>query len=284
VRRRRSRLPRRSRVAPGRHVPHRTAATDATDPGFFAGLPPRVLAHRGLALEAPENTLLAFRAAVSVGATHLETDVHASADGIAVISHDADLLRSAGVAMRIDQLTLAELQEIDLGSAQTIPTLAEALAAFPEARFNIDLKSDAVVGPAVDAIRASGATNRVLVASFDNRRRRRAIRALPGVATSASTLPVAAALLAGALGLTPLARWLLRHVQAVQVPERLRGVRVISPRMVRVLQSAEVEVHVWTVNDRADMRRLLDIGVDGLITDRADLALELLGNGSSSRE
>ncbi|MET4705709.1 glycerophosphodiester phosphodiesterase [Frigoribacterium sp. UYMn621] len=244
--------------------------------GFFVGPLPRVLAHRGLATDAPENTLLAFFSALAIGVTHLETDVHASADGIAVISHDPDLARTAGIAGRVEELTFAELQEVDLGHGQTYPSLEEALVAFPEARFNIDLKSDAVVRPAVEAILSASATHRVLVTSFDNARRLRAVRALPGVATSASAVPFAGALFAVTLGLVPLARRLLRDVQAVQVPERVRGIRVITARTVRLLKRAGVEVQVWTVNEPDDMRRLLDLGVDGLITDRADLALRLL--------
>ena len=252
--------------------------------GFFAGPLPRVLAHRGLATDAPENTLLAFHCALAIGVTHLETDVHSSADGVAVISHDPDLTPVAGPARRIDELDFAELRETDLGHDQTYPSLEEALLAFPGARFNIDLKSDAAVSPAVEAILRAKAVDRVLVASFDNSRRLRAVRALPGVATSASTGPFALALFAVKLGLVPIAGRLLRDVQAVQVPERLRGVRVISPRTVRLLKRAGVEVHVWTVNNPDDMRRLLDLGVDGLITDRADLALAVVEAGSRSRE
>lgn len=252
--------------------------------GFFAGPLPRILAHRGLATDAPENTLLAFLSALALGITHLETDVHASADGVAVISHDADLARTSGIMGRVDELDFAELHKVDLGHGQTYPGLEEALRAFPEARFNIDLKSDAVVVPAVAAILGAGAVHRVLVTSFDNGRRLRAVRALPGVATSASAVPFAAALFAVKLGIVPLARRLLRDVQAVQVPETLRGVRVISPRTVRLLRRAGVEVHVWTINDPEDMRRLLDLGVDGLVTDRADLALEVVRAGHFNRE
>jgi glycerophosphoryl diester phosphodiesterase len=251
--------------------------------GFFAGPLPRILAHRGLATDAPENTLLAFAAALALGITHLETDVHASADGVAVISHDADLARTAGIMGRIDELSFAELQKVDLGHGQNYPSLQEALLAFPEARFNIDLKSDAAVAPAVNAIVRAQATRRVLVTSFDNARRLRAVRLLPGVASSASAVPFAAALVAVKLGIVPLARHLLRGVQAVQVPERMWGVRVVSPRSVRLLKRAGVEVHVWTINDPADMRRLLDLGVDGLVTDRADLALEVIATGQSTK-
>ena len=248
----------------------------APEVGFFAGPLPRILAHRGLATTAPENTLLAFAAAIALGITHLETDVHASKDGIAVISHDADLARTAGIAGRIDEFPFTELQKVDLGYGQNYPGLQEALLAFPEARFNIDLKSDAAVAPTVDAIRSAQATRRVLVTSFDNARRQRAVRLLPGVATSASALPFSVALVAVKIGIIPLARHLLRGVQAVQVPERMWGVRVISPRSVRLLKRASVEVHVWTINDPVDMRRLLNLGVDGLVTDRADVALGVI--------
>ena len=252
--------------------------------GFFAAPLPRIFAHRGLATGAPENTILAFAAAHALGITYLETDVHASADGVAVISHDADLVRTAGIVGRIDELAFAELKKVDLGHGQSYSSLHEVLLAFPEARFNIDLKSDAAVAPAVEAIRRAKAIQRVLVTSFDNARRRRAVRLLPGVVSSASAVPFAAALVAVKLGIVPLVRHLLRGVQAVQVPERLWGVRVVSPRSVRLLKRAGVEVHVWTINDPADMRRLLDLGVDGLVTDRADLALEVVAAGRSSRD
>lgn len=244
--------------------------------GYFAGTLPRVLAHRGLALEVPENTLLAFLSALAVGVTHLETDVHASADDIAVISHDDDLQRVLGRADRIDSLRFAELQKIELGSGQQFCSLADALDAFPDARFNIDLKSEASVLPAVRAIRAAKAVDRVLVTSFSNRRQADAVRLLPGVATSASAATFGRAIATVRLGLSPLTGYVLRRAQAVQVPERFRGIPIITPRTVRALHAAEVEVHVWTVNDPQEMTRLLDLGVDGLITDRADLALDLI--------
>ncbi|GAB2459701.1 glycerophosphoryl diester phosphodiesterase [Conyzicola lurida] len=235
-----------------------------------------MLAHRGLALEAPENTLLAFLAAVGLGIDHVETDVHASKDGVAVISHDPDLRRVAGVDGRVGDLSLARLQKVDLGRDQTFCTLAEALDAFPDARFNIDIKSADAVGPTVRAIRDLRAVDRVLVTSFSESRRRAAVRELPGVATSASSSVFAAALVAGKLRAAPLLRAALRGVDAVQIPESYRGVSIVTERMVELLHSAKVEVHVWTVNDAPAMHRLLDIGVDGIVTDRADIALGVL--------
>jgi len=235
-----------------------------------------VLAHRGLALEAPENTMLAFAAALGVGVTHIETDVHASSDGVAVISHDPDLARVAGIEGRVDALGFARLREIDLGHGQSFCSLAEALDAFPETRFNIDIKSPDAVAPAVAAVLDAKAVDRVLVTSFSEARRRAAVRQLPGVATSASSSLFATALVAGKARSAPLLRRILRGIDAVQIPEQYSGVQIVTERMIRLLHSAKVEVHVWTVNDAPAMHRLLDLGVDGIVTDRADIALGVL--------
>lgn len=243
---------------------------------YFSPARPRVLAHRGLATEAPENSLLAFAHAVAVGVAHIETDVHVSADGIAVIAHDPDLARVAGDPVRVDELTAAQLAAIDLGDGQHMPTLAEALEAFPEVRFNIDLKTAGAVAPAVDSVRQARAEERVLLTSFSERRRRAALRLLPGVATSASGLRFAAALLAASARFEPGVRGALRGLHAVQIPARAIGLDTIAPSRLRAYQRAGVEVHVWTVNEEPEMRRLLALGIDGLVTDRADVAMEVV--------
>jgi len=244
---------------------------------YFEPALPRVIAHRGLAIEAPENSLLAFAHALAVGAAHLETDVHASADGVAVVAHDADLSRVAGRPQRVGDLTAADLARLDLGQSQHMPTLAEALSAFPEARFNIDLKSANAVDAAVAAIRAARAEDRVLLTSFSERRRRAALAQLPGVATSASGPRFAAALLASVLRGGPLVKAALRGLHAVQIPTRAIGLDTVSPARIRAFHAAGVEVHVWTINDETEMRRLLSLGVDGIVTDRADVAVEVVG-------
>lgn len=247
-------------------------------PPFFGAPPPRVLAHRGLALDAPENTLLAFAAAVGIGITHVETDVHASADGVAVVAHDADLSRVAGSAARVDHLTVRELGELDLGQGQHMPTLAEALDGFPDTFFNIDLKSMQAVAPAVAAISAVRAHDRVLLTSFSERRRRAALRLLPSVATSASGPRFAAALLASVVRGGPVVRAALKGLHAVQIPERALGLETVSPARIRAFHAAGVEVHVWTINDAETMRRLFERGVDGIVTDRADVGLEVVAS------
>lgn len=244
--------------------------------GYLSPAPPRILAHRGFARDAPENTLPAFAAALEIGADYLETDVRASADGVAVLSHDADLFRLTGRRVPVRALTAAQLRRVDLGGGQGFTTLAEALDAFGGARFNIDVKAAEAVAPTVAAIRAAAADDRVLVTSFSDARRRALVGQLPGVASSASFRMAALALSAAACGLPGVLSRLLRTVDALQIPEVRGGIRLVTAGSVRRLQAAGVEVHVWTVNAEADMRRLLALGVDGLVTDRADLALRIV--------
>lgn len=238
--------------------------------------PPRALAHRGLALRAPENTLLAFADAVAAGATHIETDVRVSRDGVAVLCHDEDLRRIAGRDERVHRLTVAELGRVPLGEDQELCSLSEALAAFPDTRFNLDIKSPAAVGATVRAVLAADAVDRVLITSFSERRRRAAARQLPGVASSPGTALVTVVVLLAALGLRPLLRRALRGIVAVQVPPRRLGIRFTTRRLLRALHHAGVEVHLWTLNDREAIRAAYSLGVDGVVTDRVDVALEVL--------
>ncbi len=233
-----------------------------------------MLAHRGLAIEAPENTLLAFAKALAVGVTHVETDVHVSADGVAMISHDPDLMRLVGRRATVGQLTAAELRRIDLGHGQGYCSLADALDGFPDVRFNIDVKIGGAVAPTVEAIRATGATSRVLIGSFSPERRIAATRMLPGVATSISARGAVAAVAAARNGAVRTVRRILRDVQAVQLPEIVLRMRAFTPRTIAAFHAAGVEVHAWTINEPGDMDRLLALGVDGLVSDRSDLAIE----------
>lgn len=243
---------------------------------YLSPAPPRVLAHRGLALEAPENTLLAFLHAVNAGATHIETDVHGSADGVAIVSHDEDLTRIAGRDVAVRQLTASELRRVQLGSAQGFSSLAEALDAFPETRFNIDVKSADAIPGTIQAVRDTNAAKRVLIGSFSTSRRLKTIRELPGVATSLSSSGVLQAVHAARAGAVSLLTRLLRDVDAVQLPPTVGGASIVTPRAIRSFHAAGVEVHIWTINDPEHMVRLLDAGVDGIVTDRADLALPIV--------
>lgn len=236
-----------------------------------------MLAHRGLALEAPENTLLAFAKAIALGVTHLETDVHGSADGVSMISHDPDLSRLTGRKAQVGHLTSHELRRVQLGAGQGFCSLADALDAFPEARFNIDIKADSAIAPTVAAIRDARATARVLIGSFSPARRLAVVSRLPGVATSISSRGAIAAVSAARTpGGLPTLRRILRDVHAVQFPLSILGMRTMTPRTVAAFHATGVEVHAWTINDEATMNRLLDLGVDGLVTDRADLGMAVL--------
>jgi glycerophosphoryl diester phosphodiesterase len=239
---------------------------------FTPATAPRVIAHRGFAADAPENTLLAFERALALGVTHLETDVRATRDGTPVLWHDKTVYRVGGRGGRIADLDLGQLRSIELGAGQRVATLREALEAFPDARFNIDVKSLDAADGCVAVIENAGAEHRVLLTSFSERRRARAVRALPGVATSASAPRLAVAVLACRLGITPLARVALRGIDAVQMPDRVLRVRTTTPRMIRRLHRAVREVHVWTINDPRTMRELVRAGVDGIVTDRSDEA------------
>jgi glycerophosphoryl diester phosphodiesterase len=243
-----------------------------------------VFAHRGLAIEAPENTLLAFARALAAGVTHIETDVHASADGVAIISHDPDLERLVGRKVSVAQLTSFELRRIDLGYDQTYSTLAEALDGFPDVRFNIDIKVAAAVDPTVEAILEAGATDRVLIGSFGARRRLAAVRRLRGVATSVSARGAVAAVAAARAGAIPALRRVLRDVHAVQLPTSILGINPFSSRAIASFHEVGIEVHAWTINEPGEMDRLLEAGVDGLISDRADLALDAVERFQTARK
>lgn len=240
-------------------------------------------AHRGGAfhpeLEGLENTLVAFRHAVDLGYGHLETDVHVTRDGHLLAFHDRVLDRVTDGTGEVADLTLAQVRGSLVGSREPVPLLADLLDAFPTARFNVDLKSDGAVDALADLVRAREAHDRLLVGSFSPRRLRRFRRLTQGrVATSAHPLEVLA------FCVVPSGRLLRlltrRQVAALQVPERLpRGpvpVRVLSARLVRRAHAAGAHVHVWVVDAPADMDRLLDLGVDGLMTDRTDLLREVL--------
>lgn len=251
---------------------------------FFTSAPPRVLAHRGLAIDAPENTLLAFAKAVELGVTHLETDVHGSADGVAMISHDPDLTRLVGRKTRVEQLSARDLRGIDLGHGQGFCSLADALDAFPDARFNIDIKASTAIVPTISAIRDARATDRVLIGSFSPGRRLAVVRQLPGVATSISSR---GAIVAVSAARTPggqaTVRRVLRDVGAVQFPLSILRMPTMTARTIAAFHAAGVEVHAWTINDETTMEHLLDLGVDGLVTDRADLAIGVLGRRAQAR-
>jgi glycerophosphoryl diester phosphodiesterase len=234
----------------------------------FLDAPPLAFAHRGGAAAGDENTAEAFGRAVALGYRYLETDVHATADGVPVVLHDPDLARVSGNAGLVAGLRWADLTTVRVGGAAAVPRLDDVLAAWPRIRFNIDVKADAAAGPAVAAVQRAGAGDRVLLASFDDARLAR-LRALAGprVASSLGRRAVArlrAVSLAG-LRFRPAA-----GVVAAQVPVRHGRLRVVDRRLLACAHRAGLQVHVWTIDDPEEMRRLLDLGVDGIMTDRIE--------------
>lgn len=251
--------------------------------------PPLGLAHRGFTPPRPgrprhawENTVAAFTAARATGLRHLELDVHATRDGVCAVVHDPDLRRVAGVAARVADLDWSDVRRIRVGGEHPVPRLEEVLDAVPDAVLSVDCKTSATVAPLVATLRSRPRADRerVLVASFDGRRSATVARAVPGVARSAGTVGVLVARLAAALPGPALRRVLAgcaaRGADAFQVPERHGRLRVVTPRFVALAHDIGVQVHVWVVDEAHDMRRLLDLGVDGLVSDRADLLARVL--------
>jgi len=244
-------------------------------------------AHRGGAyhpeIEGLENTLAAFKHAVALGYDYLETDVHVTRDGYLLAFHDAVLDRVSDRQGEIARSTYAEVREALVGGREEVPTLGRLFDEFPEVRFNIDIKSDGAVPVLVSFIEARGAWDRVLVGSFSPRRIGTFRRLTRGrVPTSASPIEVACFL---AVPSGRLANLLTRgRVAAFQVPHRRGPLRVAGRALVRRAHAAGKHVHVWTVDDPAEMRELLDRGVDGLFTDRTDLLKEVLVERGQWRE
>ncbi|MCK6065207.1 MULTISPECIES: glycerophosphodiester phosphodiesterase family protein [Microbacterium] len=245
---------------------------------------PRVLAHRGLvtpdaaAAGVVDNSFAAVAAAHAAGVEFVESDCHLTADGVVVLLHDDDLSRIAGDPRRVADLRLHELADL-LADRGGLLTLEQALDAFPEVRFNLDVKADGAE-EAVGRLVAPHA-ERVLLTSFSDERRLAALAAaeragapiLPATSPGSRTLGrLLAALTVRSRRATDTA---LRGLDALQIPERHRRLRVLTPRLLDAAHAHDVEVHVWTVNDPEDMRRLRRAGVDGLVTDRADVALAL---------
>ncbi|MEV7450916.1 glycerophosphodiester phosphodiesterase [Streptomyces nigra] len=228
---------------------------------------PLPFAHRGGAADGLENTALQFRRAVEQGYRYIETDVHTTRDGRLVAFHDATLDRVTDGAGRIADLPWAEVRQARVAGREPVPLFEELLETFPEVRWNVDLKAEPALHPFLELIERANAWDRVCVGSFSEARVARAQRlAGPRLATSYGTR--------GVLNLR-LRSWgvpaaLRRSAVAAQVPEAQSGVQVVDHRFVRTAHARGLQVHVWTVNDPERMHRLLDLGVDGIMTDHID--------------
>jgi glycerophosphoryl diester phosphodiesterase len=243
---------------------------------FLDAPTPHAFAHRGGAATAGnvgiENSLAAFAHAYDLGYRYFETDVRGTADGVVYAVHDDALHRLTGTADRIDALTSESLDLQRLDQREPLARLDALYEQFPLARLNIDLKADDVVEIACRVVEAHDAADRTCLASFSHRRLRRARRRLPAVATSASVVEVVAVRLLP----LPLLRLLRVRADCLQVPVRRGAVTVVTPRFLARAHALGLLVHVWTIDDPGEMRRLLDLGVDGIVTDRTDLLRDVL--------
>ena len=260
---------------------------------FFDASRPLVFAHRGGCALGPENTLAAFDLGMAAGADGLELDVHLSSDGIVVVLHDVTLDRTTDASGPVAARTAAELAAVNAGNGLSVsrggtaaadsddppgtmtgvPTLRDVLRRYATTPIIVEMKVDSErMGVAVaEEIRTAGAVGRVCAAGFGDRSLRAVREALPALATSASQWEVRLALYRS------WARWPVRDAPygGYQVPERAGTMRVVSPQFIRYAHDAGFKVQVWTVDDPADMVRLLEWGVDALITNRPDLAVKV---------
>ena len=239
---------------------------------YLSGPYPRAFAHRGWHIDdltGMENSLSAFRRAVQEGFRYLETDVHATADGVVVIQHDEALDRTTDGVGAVANQPWSVVREVKVGGKEPVCRLDELLEELPEALINIDVKADSAVHAVIATLRRCDALGRVCLASFSDARLAR-LRKLggPELLTSMGPGSVAAVWAAAGTGL-PLGA--LAKGRMAQVPRRQGPLTVVTPRFVRFMHKREQEVHVWTVDEPDEMRGLLEWGVDGLVTDRPDL-------------
>jgi glycerophosphoryl diester phosphodiesterase len=243
-----------------------------SEPFPFLAHPPLAFAHRGGAGDWPENTMPAFEAAVALGYRHLETDVHLTADGVLLAFHDDALDRVTDGRGVIAELPWSEVRAARVAGREPICRLDDLLGAWPDVHVNIDPKDDRAIEPLAEAVRRAGAVDRVAIGSFSDRRIARLRELLgPGLCTSLGPKGVAR-LRAASFGV-PAGRF---AAACAQVPPSARGVTLVDGRFVRVAHHHGLQVHVWTIDDPTEMARLLDLGVDGIMTDRPAVLKQVL--------
>ncbi|MGM1063726.1 glycerophosphodiester phosphodiesterase [Saccharothrix sp. Mg75] len=247
----------------------------ATHP-YLSGPHPRAYAHRGWhlgELAGMENSLAAFRRAAAEGYRYLETDVHATSDGVVVVHHDSTLDRTTDATGPVAAQPWSAVRRANVGGREPVTRLEDLLEDLPDALLNIDVKADSAVEPVLDALRRTDSLHRVCLASFSDKRLAR-LRRLGGPDLMTSMGPRSAGAL-WAAGRVPLVALPVRGLIA-QVPRTQGRLLVVDARFVRAAHRRGLEVHVWTVDTDTAMRELLDLGVDGLVTDRPDILRDVL--------
>ena len=231
----------------------------------------KVLAHRGGVDESYENTLESFNYSQSLGCEFIETDVQVSSDGIPYIFHDDDLKRILNKSIRFDSLSSNEIDELNIFNTHKIPKLSEALLTFPNLCFQIDFKTDEVVMPALDVIKNMNAFDRVCIASFNSKRLQNVRSLYPDLCISMGPNEVFKTLAASLnlyKGKIP--------GDCLQIPMSYYGIKIVSKRFVDFVHSRGLKIMIWTINDIKTFKYLIDLEVDGIITDKPKLLFQTI--------
>jgi glycerophosphoryl diester phosphodiesterase len=258
--------------------PDHTAAVPKSRFAFLDWPAPIPFAHQGGAAEFPSNTMKAFHGAVDMGYHYLETDVHVTSDGVVVVFHDDTLDRLTDHVGTIAQLPWSVVQQARVAGTEPIPRLEDVLEEFPDIRFNIEPKIDPAVQPFIDIVKKMGVVERICAASFSNGRLAKIRKALgPNVCTAMGTADTVRLRIGSWLPLGPVSRW-IAHTKAecAQEPVKESIFTVTDHRLVKLAHEMGLVVHVWTIDDAPTMSRLLDLGVDGIMTDRPSVLKDVL--------
>jgi len=242
---------------------------------FLEGPTPIAFAHRGGDEVAPENTSRAFGAAVALGFDYLETDVHVTSDGCLVAFHDDVLDRVTTSTGTVAGMSIDELAHVRIAGTDPVPTFDELLEEFPDVRWNVDAKSDDAVVALVRALLRHRATDRVNVGAFSGRRLAR-LRELLGPGTCTTASPREVAVLAAVSRMGRRRSRTAAPYGCLQVPVSHKGVTLVTEAFIDAAHRRGAQVHVWTIDDPTEMHRLLDLGVDGIMTDRPSVLREVL--------
>ena len=232
-----------------------------------------ISAHRGGSIEAPENTIESFEYSIELGSSYIETDVQLSSNGIPYIFHDDDLKRLFGKNIIFNSLHSDQIDELILFDKYKIPTLESTLQKFPDTLFQIDVKTDEVVLPTMEVIKKTNSTDKVCIASFSSKRLKQVHKLYPEICLSMGPFEVMKLLLAS-FGL-------YRNKvpgNCLQIPIYQYGIKLVTKRFINYIHSIGLKIHVWTINDEDTMQKLIDLGVDGIITDRPKALKDLLSH------
>ncbi|NCU87210.1 MAG: glycerophosphodiester phosphodiesterase [Actinobacteria bacterium] len=240
---------------------------------FLKHATPLAFAHRGGASDAPENTMPAFQRAIDLGYIYIETDVHATKDGVLLAFHDDDLSRTCNRPGLISELNFEEVKDARVNGSEPIPLLEDLISAWPHAHLNIDCKSDQALAPLADRIARGDIFDRICIGSFSDRRLN-SLREQFGKRLCTSMGPRDVTKLR-------LGSWVRRspsfeNIHAAQVPISQGPLTIVDQSFVRSAHNAEIQVHVWTIDDEDEMIRLLDLGVDGIMTDKPETLKKVL--------